>query len=260
VLIFQPAEEGLGGARLMLEEGLFRQFPCDEIYGLHNLPQSVTGRASIRPGPMMAGAAFFDIHLKGRGGHAARPHSTTDVLVATADLVGRLQTVVSRAVNPLEPCVLSCTRLEAGNTYNVIPKKAHAAGRVRYFSRDVLEWVRSRMEQICRGIAGSHQVEFTLELRDTFRPLENKPAFAEVFADAAAAVLGDEAVDRNGPISMCSEDFGEMLAAVPGAFLYLHDSGPETRHSPKFRLDPSILPLGAAIFVRLVQQWLKGNV
>ncbi len=103
-------------------------------------------------------------------------------------------------------------------------------------------------------------MEFTLELCDTFRPLENKPAFAEAFADAAAAVLGDEAVDRNGPISMGSEDFTEMLAAVPGAFLYLHHSGPETRHSPKFRLGPSILPLGAAIFFRLVQQRLKGTV
>ncbi|MCK9552970.1 M20 aminoacylase family protein [Aquamicrobium sp.] len=257
VLIFQPAEEGLGGARRMLEEGLFRRFPCDEIYGLHNLPQSVTGRASIRPGPMMAGAAFFDIHLKGRGGHAARPHSTTDVVVAAADLVGRLQTVVSRAVNPLEPCVLSCTRLEAGNTYNVIPEKAHVAGTVRYFSRDVLERVRSRMDQICRGIAESHQVEFSLELRDTFRPLENTPAFAEAFADAAAAVLGNEAVDRNGPMSMGSEDFADMLADVPGAFLYLHHSGPETLHSPKFRLDPAVLPLGAAIFVQLVSQRLR---
>lgn len=257
VLIFQPAEEGLGGARRMLEEGLFKRFPCDEIYGMHNLPQSVTGRASIRPGPMMAGAAFFDIHLKGRGGHAARPHSATDVLVAAADLVGRLQTVVSRAVNPLEPCVLSCTLLEAGNTYNVLPEKAHVAGTVRYFNREVLERVRCRMEQICRGIAESHQVEFTLDLRDTFRPLENTPAFAEAFAAAAAAVLGDDAVDRNGPMSMGSEDFADMLAEVPGAFLYLHHSGPETLHSPKFRLDPAVLPLGVAILVRLAEQRLE---
>jgi hippurate hydrolase len=100
-------------------------------------------------------------------------------------------------------------------------------------------------------------VEFSLELRDTFRPLENTPVFAEAFADAAAAVLGNEAVDRNGPMSMGSEDFADMLADVPGAFLYLHHSGPETLHSPKFRLDPSILPLGAAIFVRLVSQRLR---
>ncbi len=259
-LIFQPAEEGLGGARRMLEEGLFRRFPCDEIYGLHNLPQSATGRASIRPGPMMAGAAFFDIHLKGHGGHAARPHSATDVLVAAADLVGRLQTVVSRAVNPLEPCVLSCTRLEAGNTYNVLPEKAHVAGTVRYFNHPVLERVRSRMEQICRGIAESHQVEVALELRDAFRPLKNTPALAEVFARAATTVLGDDAVDSNGPMSMGSEDFADMLGEVPGAFLYLHHSGAETLHSPKFRLDPAVLPLGAAILAGLVEQRLGGDV
>ena len=153
VLIFQPAEEGLGGARKMLAEGLFRRFPCDEIYGLHNKPDGRSGRFGLRKGPMMAGASFFDILVKGRGSHAAMPEKSKDAIFIAAALVQHLQSVVSRNVAPDEACVLSITKMSAGSAYNVLPDEARLGGTLRFFSRHVRDLAQQRVTSICQGPA-----------------------------------------------------------------------------------------------------------
>ena len=172
-LIFQPAEEGLGGARRMLVEGLFRRFPCDEIYGFHNAPNGKPGRFALRKGPAMAGASFFDITVSGKGSHAAMPHDSRDALFAAAALVQLLQSVVSRNVPPHEACVLSVTKISAGSAYNVLPESASLGGTLRFFSHDVRELAQERMRTICGGLAIAQGLKVDLHFNEVFDVLVN---------------------------------------------------------------------------------------
>jgi amidohydrolase len=163
VLIFQPAEEGLGGARKMIEEGLFEHFPCDEIFGMHNSPNGRPGTFDICKGVAMAGASFFDIKIRGQGSHAAMPQKSKDTIVIASTLVSQLQSIVSRNVAPLDTCVLSVTKINAGTAYNVIPESGHIAGTVRYFKDEVCNLVQNRMQAMCHGIASAYEVEIDSE-------------------------------------------------------------------------------------------------
>jgi hippurate hydrolase len=166
--IFQPAEEGLGGARAMIKDGLFEKFPCDELYGLHNAPDLNHGEIAILPGPAMAGADFFDIVINGYGAHGAMPERSKDAVVIAMTVGKALQTIVSRNVDPLQSAVLSITQIHAGSAYNVIPGEAKLCGTVRAFSDEVRSLIRDRMRTICAGMAAAFQVEINVDIRDIF--------------------------------------------------------------------------------------------
>jgi hippurate hydrolase len=253
VFIFQPAEEGLGGARAMLADRLFERFPCDEIYGLHNAPDLDPGKVAIFAGPGMAGADFFDITITGYGSHGAMPERSRDPVVVAMALGQSLQTIVSRNVNPLKSAVLSITQIHAGSAYNVIPNEAKLAGTVRAFSDDVRELVRERMKTMAAGFAAAYQVEIDVNIRDIFSVLVNHEAHATVVTDAARDVVGTENVLTAVRPKMGSEDFADMLRAVPGAYFWLGHEGSVPVHNPGFVLDDGILPVGASIFARIIE-------
>lgn len=256
VMIFQPAEEGLGGARQMLADGLFDQFPCDEIYGMHNSPTGDPGKFGICKGAAMAGAAFFDITLKGRGSHAAMPHQSRDPLVIGAALVGQLQTILSRNLPPLETCVLSITQFHAGSAYNVVPETAHLAGTVRYFSDAVYQTVETRMQELCQGFALAHGIEIDVDLRNVFDVLTNDPDLSDAYMEAAADIVGPQNVSDQVTPATGSEDFADMLKRVPGAYCRLGHTGTLPLHNPGFVLGQEILPVGASIMARIVERRL----
>ncbi len=253
VFIFQPAEEGLGGARAMLKDDLFKRFPCDEVYGLHNAPDLDHGQVAVFPGPAMAGADFFDIHITGYGSHGAMPDKSKDPVVIALTLGQALQSIVSRNVNPLKSAVLSITKIHAGSAYNVIPGEAHLAGTVRAFDDGVRKLIRERMKAIAAGIAAAFQVEIKVDIRDIFSVLVNHEEHALAVADIARGVVGKDNVSTAARPKMGSEDFADMLHAVPGAYFWLGHDGSVPVHNPGYVLDDKILPIGASIFSRLIE-------
>jgi amidohydrolase len=252
VFIFQPAEEGLGGARAMLADGLFDRFPCDEIYGLHNSPYHEPGVVGVKPGPAMAGANFFDIRVDGKGCHAAMPETGIDTVVVATALVQQLQTIVARNVPAAQPLVLSVTQIHAGAAYNVIPDSATLTGTVRYFDRDLADRVTERMRAICNGLAAAYGIEISMDMRNVFEVLENDPALAEAMVAVAREIVGDDAALKS-EIVMGSEDFADMLQRVPGAYCTIGHGGSLPLHNPGFVLDDEMLPLGSAILARMVE-------
>ncbi|MFL1464105.1 M20 aminoacylase family protein [Roseococcus sp. DSY-14] len=250
-LIFQPGEEGAGGALAMLEDGLFERFPCDEVYGLHNRPGMPVGQAGLRPGPMMAGVAFYDIVVQGRGGHGARPEATVDPVVAGSAIVGALQSVVARNVPAIERAVLSVTRFDAGNAYNVIPDRVRLGGTVRAFSRTMMELVEQRMRAIAEGVAAGFGASATLDFRVLTTPLVNDAGATEALA-AAAAALG--ATDADFPAVMGGEDFAFMLEKVPGAYAMVGNGDTAEVHHPKFDFNDAAIPHGAGLLAAVVER------
>ncbi len=257
VLIFQPAEEGLGGARRMLAEGLFKRFPCDEIYGLHNKPDGKRGYFGLRKGPMMAGASFFDMIVKGRGSHAAMPDKSKDAIFIATALVQHLQSVVSRNVAPDDPCVLSITKISAGSAYNVLPDKAELGGTLRFFSRSVRDLAQERVKSICAGFASAHEVQIEVEFREIFDVLVNEADSADALLAAAEDILGAESVRDDERVTGGSEDFADMLREVPGAYGWLSHAGTMPLHNPSFIFDEEVLPLGASILARVAERQLR---
>ncbi|WP_417599729.1 M20 aminoacylase family protein [Pararhodobacter oceanensis] len=252
VFIFQPAEEGLGGARAMIAEGLFERFPCDEIYGLHNSPYTEPGKIGVRPGKAMAGANFFDIEITAKGCHAATPHNGIDSIVIASALVQQLQSIVARNVPAHEKVVLSVTQMHAGSAYNVLPEVATLAGTVRYFDRDQAEMVTQRMQDLCDGMARSYGVEISLAMRNVFDVLENDPEMSQALYEAAQGLVGEDAYLHDSQV-MGSEDFADMLQVVRGAHCTIGHSGSVPLHNPGFVLDDALLPLGAALMARMVE-------
>lgn len=256
VLIFQPAEEGLGGARQMIADGLFEQFPCDEIYGMHNWPSGELGQVGICKGTAMAGAAFFDITVTGKGSHAANPSQSRDALIIAASLATELQTILSRNVPALDTCVLSVTQLHAGAAYNVVPEVATLAGTIRYFKDEICDLAATRMQAICDGFALAHGVKIELELRNVFDVLINDSDLSEAYMEAAAEIVGaGNIIERQEPATG-SEDFADMLKVVPGAYCIVGHGGTVPLHNPAFTLDPEILPIGASVMARMVEKRL----
>ncbi len=257
VFIFQPAEEGLGGARAMLADGLFERFPCDEVYGLHNSPYMEPGQVRVFPGKAMAAADFFDIRIKGRGSHAAMPQVSRDPVVIAAALVQALQTIVSRNADPLEAAVVSVTQIKAGSAYNVIPEEAALTGTIRTFSNEIADVARQRMHAIVAGLAAAFEVEIELDLRNIFSVLENHAEQAAALAEAARDIVGDGNLLTAPKPMMGSEDFADMLHAVPGCYCWVGHAGNVPLHNPGFILDDAILPLGASILARIVERRLQ---
>jgi amidohydrolase len=253
ILIFQPAEEGLGGARAMLKDGLFQKFPCDEVYGLHNAPDLEPGKVTILPGPAMAGADFFDITVKGYGSHGAMPNFSKDPIIAAMTLGQALQTIVSRNADPLEAAVVSITQFHSGSAYNVIPDEARLVGTMRTFSDKVRALTRERMRAIAAGVAATFGVEIEVDIRDIFTVLENHEEQSRAVAEVASEIVGVENVSMTPQPKMGSEDFADMLRAVPGAYFWLGHEGSVPVHNPGFILDDAILPVGASLFARIIE-------
>ena len=259
ILIFQPAEEGLGGARLMLKEGLFEKFPCSEIYGIHNSPNGRHSEISICKGKAMAGASFFDITINAKGSHAAMPHQSIDPIIICANMIDQMQAIVSRNTPPLESVVLSITQIHSGSAYNVIPEEATLCGTIRYFSEEVYALVEDRVKAICRGLEATYNVEVIPDLRNTFDVLHNDNELSDCYMDAAEEIVGKENIIRTARPATGSEDFADMLKYVRGAYCRIGHSGTQPLHSPKFTLDPDIIPVGASVLARLVEKQLPTN-
>lgn len=255
-VVFQPAEEGGAGGKLMVDQGLFDRFPAEQVFGMHNWPALPTGQMAVHTGPAMAAVDIFKIAIEGRGGHAAMPHQTRDPIVGGAQLVTALQTLVSRTVDPTDPAVVSVTAFNGGTAHNVIPPRVELMGTVRSFSaaaRDTLESGIERLtHHICTGLGLTGAVDYQREYPATV----NTAAEADLCAAVAAQVVGAENVQRDLPPSMGAEDFAFMLQARPGCYVWLGTGvGPDTAplHHPRFDFHDAALPLGASYWVRLVE-------
>ncbi|AWI90947.1 amidohydrolase [Methylobacterium sp. DM1] len=254
VFVFQPAEEGLGGARAMIADGLFEKFPVDEIYAIHNAPHGPHGVLQVKPGPIMAAADFFDIRITGRGAHAAMPHQGIDPIVVATGLAQAMQSIVSRNSNPLKSAVVSITQIHAGAAYNVIPEGAHLAGTVRTFDADLRTLIARRIRELAAGFAAAYGATIEVDLRDVFSVLDNHPEQAAAAAEIATELFGADKVEANTVPRMGSEDFADMVAAVPGAYAWLGATPGPGLHNASFDFDDSLIPLGAAYLARMVER------
>lgn len=253
IFIFQPAEEGLGGARAMLADGLFERFPCDEVYGLHNRPGAPQNEVRVVPGVAMAGADFFDIKVTGQGSHGARPQESRDPIVATTALVQALQSVVSRNIDPLDAAVVSVTQIHSGSAYNIIPGEAVISGTARMFTDAARQHIRERIRGIAAGVAATYGIEAEVDIREIFGVLENDEALSHGFASLARGVAGEENIVVGGKPNTGSEDFADMLRAVPGAYFTIGHEGTAMLHNAAFTFDDSILPLGSTLLAQIVE-------
>jgi len=257
--VFQPAEEGGGGGRIMVEEGLFDRFPAEAVYGLHNAPNYPAGKFFTRPGPVMAAASVFDLHVTGRGAHAARPESGLDAVVAAAHVVTALQTVVSRSISPFDTAVVSVTQIHGGDAYNIIPEDVLIRGNCRAYRTEVMDRIEATIRRVAENTASAHGASARLDFRRGYPPLINHARETEIACDAAALVVGEQNVDRNGAPRMASEDFAYMLEARPGAFIFMGNGDSEGScdvHNPRYDFNDDILPVGASYFARLVEMTL----
>lgn len=257
--IFQPAEENEGGARAMVEAGLFEQFPMEAVYGMHNIPGIPVGEFAVKPGPMMAAFDIFDITVRGRGGHAAIPQQTVDPVLIGTKIVEALQTLVAREINPQEPAVLSVTQFHGGDAYNVIPDQVSISGCTRCFSTRVQAQFEQSIERVACGIASGFgaEIEFSYERR--YPPTVNSPTETESAAESAIAVSGATAVNRAPKPSMGSEDFAYMLQEKPGCYIWIGNGDGEGScmiHNPGYDFNDEILPIGASYWSALVAQLL----
>jgi amidohydrolase len=259
IFIFQPAEEGLGGARAMIDDRLFSRFPCDSVFGMHNTPGLAIGKFAIRPGAMMAGGAFFDITVTGSGSHGARPESGVDPVLAACHIVSALQAIVARNISPATTAVVSATAIHAGDAYNVIPQSAVIRGTARAFNSEILQQIERAMRRTAQGVAAGLGATAEVEFRLLFAPLVNDAAETKFVADAAADLVGEEHVDRNRSIVMASEDFSYMLEARPGAYINIGNgdrAGSVPVHNPRYDFNDEALPLGASLYARIVEKKL----
>ncbi|MBL8571751.1 MAG: amidohydrolase [Phreatobacter sp.] len=255
-LIFQPAEEGVGGARAMLADGLFERFPCDAVFGYHNTPRLAVGKFSIRPGPMMAGGAFFDIRIEGKGSHGAHPELGIDPVLAACHVATAMQSIVSRNVPAVDGAVISITRIEGGDAYNVIPNEAHLRGTARWFKPEALEIIRTNMKRIATGVATGFGCQAEVDFRVIFAPLVNTDAETAFIADVAAEIAGEANVNRNRDLIMASEDFSFMLEKVPGAYINIGNGDSAPVHNPAYDYNDKLLPYAATLYARLVEKRL----
>lgn len=264
-LIFQPAEEGGGGARRMIEDGLFERFPMDAVFGMHNWPGMVAGTMAAGAGPVMASTNEFRITVQGKGGHAAMPHMVIDPVPVACQIVLALQTIVSRNVKPIDSAVVSVTMMHGGEASNVVPDALELRGTVRCFRVEVLDLVQQRMEQIVHGICQAAGATAQFHFQRNYPATVNTAAEAALARAVMADIVGAERALLQEP-SLAAEDFAYMLQAKPGAYVFIangdgehreagHGLGPCNLHNPSYDFNDNLIPLGATYWVRLVQRW-----
>ena len=261
VFIFQPAEEGEGGAREMIKDGLFQRFPMDSVYGLHNWPGLAAGEIAAIAGPAMAGINRFEITLRGRGGHAAMPHLADDVIVAASQLTMSLQTVTSRSLYPTETAVVSVARFNAGSAWNVLPEEATLRGTIRIFTPEARSAIETAITRLANGSAAAYGVNAEVKFMYINLPVVNTTAETEQCLDVARDILGKDKVKDKTQPSMASEDFSSLLEQRPGCYVWLGNDSETTGccnlHNPHYDFNDEILPIGVAYWVRLTQTLLR---
>ena len=262
-LIFQPAEESLGGARKMMEDGLFERFPCDAIFAMHNMPGFRQGQLLLREGATMASSENIVVHIEGQGGHGAMPHLSADPVVAGAAIVMGLQTIVSRNVAPLQMAVITVGAFQSGVANNVIPQSATLKLSVRALDRGVRELLRQRIVELVQAQATSFGVQAQVEFLPGYPVLVNTPAETEIAREVAVALVGEDKVVRQTEPLTGSEDFAYMLEAVPGSYLFIGNGdaangghGACMVHNPNYDFEDRNIPIGAAFWVQLAKRYL----
>ena len=266
-LIFQPAEEGGGGAREMIKDGLFRDFPMDAVFGLHNWPGLPNGHFAVAPGPVMASSNEFKITIRGKGAHAAMPHLGLDPVPVACQMVQAFQTIVSRNVKPIDAAVISVTMIEAGEATNVIPESVCLQGTVRTFSLDVLDIVESRMRVVAENTAAAFGMRCDFDFVRSYPPTINAPQEAAFARQVMVDLVGEERVSVQEP-TMGAEDFSFMLQERPGCYFFMangdgdhraigHGGGPCMLHNASYDFNDDLIPLGGSFWVRLVEAWLR---
>ena len=252
-VIFQPAEEGGAGGKAMVDDGMMERFAIEEVYGMHNMPGLPLGEFAIRPGALMAATDEFTITVRGRGSHAAQPHRSIDPIVCGAQLVTALQTVPSRALDPISSLVVSVTKFQAGTAYNVIPETALIAGTVRTLDRAVRDMAERRIREVCAGIAAAAGAAIEIDYHRNYPVAVNHERETDYAAEAARGVVGDNNVETDTPPVMGGEDFAYMLEARPGAFIFLGVGEGAPLHHPKYDFNDEAIPFGVSYWVGLAE-------
>ena len=265
-LIFQPAEEGGGGARVMIEDGLLEQFPMQAVFGMHNWPGMKMGQFAVSPGPVMASSNEFKITIHGKGGHAAMPHTGIDPVPIACQMVQAFQTIISRNKKPVDAGVISVTMIHTGEATNVVPDSCELQGTVRTFTLEVLDMIEARMKQVAEHTCAAHEATCDFEFVRNYPPTVNSAAEADFARKVMASIVGEANVLVQEP-TMGAEDFAFMLQARPGAYCFIangdgghrdlgHGGGPCTLHNPSYDFNDGLVPLGATYWVRLAEEWL----
>ncbi|MCR9125192.1 MAG: M20 family metallopeptidase [Rhodobacteraceae bacterium] len=253
-LLFQPGEEAGGGAEVMVREGVLDRFDISQVYALHNAPGAPEGAFFTTPGPLMAAADTFTIHITGTGGHGAMPQDTCDPVMAAVGIAQALQTIVSRNHNAQQDLVISLTQIHAGTVDNVIPSHAFLNGTVRSFDNAVQRMVMTRMEAIVAGQAASYGVSARLDYEEGYPATVNDPAKVDFATAVACEIVGAARVDGRSGREMGAEDFSYMLRARPGAYLFIGQGETAGLHHPRYDFNDDIAPVGASFFARLVER------
>ena len=254
VFIFQPAEEGEAGARVMIEEGLFEQFPVDAVYGMHNWPGLESGHFAVHDGPVMSAMDTFDIEITGHGCHGGMPHLGVDPVLVAGQLITSLQSVISRQLDPLQSGVVSITQMHGGDAYNVVPDSVRLSGTCRNFSAAVQDQLENRMRQQVEHICAAFGAKGTLTYNRIYPSTVNSPEHAAICARIAAQLNAERPVQRDLAPSMGAEDFAFMLQARPGSYLFIGQGDTAGLHHPKYDFNDGIAPVGASFFARLVER------
>ena len=266
-LIFQPAEEGGGGAREMIRDGLFEQFPMEAVFGMHNWPGMPVGQFAVSPGPVMASSNEFKITIRGKGGHAALPHNGIDPVPIACQMVQAFQTIISRNKKPVDAGVISVTMIHAGEATNVVPDSCELQGTVRTFTLEVLDLIEARMQQVAEHTCAAHGATCEFEFVRNYPPTVNSAAEADFARRVMAGIVGEANVLNQEP-TMGAEDFAYMLQAKPGAYCFIangdgahremgHGGGPCTLHNPSYDFNDDLIPLGGTYWVQLATEWLR---
>ena len=266
-LIFQPAEEGGGGAREMIKDGLFEKFPMEAVFGMHNWPGGEVGTFALSPGPVMASSNEFKIVIRGKGGHAAMPHTGIDPVPVACQMVQAFQTIISRNKKPVDPGVISVTMIHAGEATNVVPAFCELRGTVRTFSIEVLDLIEKRMKAVAEHTCAAFEAQCEFEFVRNYPPTINSAGEADFARRVMADIVGTEKVLFQEP-TMGAEDFAYMLQAKPGAYCFIsngdgdhrefgHGGGPCMLHNPSYDFNDDLIPLGGTYWVELANRWLN---
>ena len=255
--IFQPAEEGLGGAKAMIDDGLFDKFPCDRVYAMHNGPGIAVGKFASVPGIRTAAGAFFDIEVIGKGGHGAFPQFAIDPITIAAEIISAIQTIISRATSPNESAVLSITKMHAGDAYNVIPERAVLSGTVRTFTIEKMQEIEQQMVSISEGISKAHGGTALVEFNTLFLPVLNEEEATDLATEVCGEMVGRDNVITTGSAGTGSEDFSFMSNEVPGCYVIIgNGEDSNALHNPNFDFNDEALVYGGSFFARVIEKEL----
>lgn len=267
-VIFQPAEEGGGGARKMMEDGLFEQCPMEAVFGMHNWPGAAVGTFGVTPGPMMASSNEFEVIVQGKGAHAAQPHKGVDPIMVAVQIAQSWQTIVSRNKSPIDAGVLSITQIHSGSATNVIPDEATLIGTVRTFTTEVLDLIEQRMRAIAEHTAAAFDAQVEFHFKRNYPPLINHARETAFAVEVMQSIVGKHRVEAKVEPTMGAEDFAFMLQQKPGCYVFIgngegehramgHGLGPCNLHNPSYDFNDDLLPIGATYWVRLAEAYLQ---